>query len=106
MSERLLLLRRELQVETSENDESAGIRAAVVDLAEAGKWVREHLELLKLTMRDANFDSSAEPSLHLFTAKAHLATPIVAKLGDQVKLHLLQEVQVGLQSAWFCTPLN
>ena len=105
---RLHLLRRELPPDPDAiiTDESAGIRAAVVDLVEAGKWVREHLELLKLTMREADFDTSAEPSLHLFTDKAHLATPIVAKLGDQVKLHLLQEVQVGPENAWFCTPLN
>jgi len=109
---RLHLLRREVPV-TAEDDataahvpDDAGIRAAIVDLVEARKWVREHLELLKLTLRDADFDAEADPSMHLFTAKAHLATPLVAKLGDQVRLHLLQQVTVGRESTWFTTPLN
>jgi len=102
---RLHLLRREVAVAGGE-DESAGIRAAVVDLSEAGRWVADHVELLKLTMRDATFDAQAQPTLHLFTDKAHLATRVVAKLGDQVKLHLLQQVKVGSASTWFCTPLS
>ncbi len=109
---RLHLLRREVPVAVHGSEaeakaqHDAGIRAAIVDLVEARKWVREHLALLKLTLRDANFDADADPTMHLFTGMAHLATPLVAKLGDQVRLHLLQEVHIGRESTWFTTPLN
>ncbi|MEZ6191528.1 MAG: hypothetical protein R3C45_09595 [Phycisphaerales bacterium] len=49
---------------------------------------------------------STEPVLHLFTDRADWATALSARLGEALKLHLLQEVQVGDQRAWFCTPLN
>jgi hypothetical protein len=52
------------------------------------------------------FDPSTEPVLHLFTDRADWATALNARLGEALKLHLLQEVRVGDQSAWFCTPLN
>jgi hypothetical protein len=82
------------------------LQAAMVDLLQASHWVKEHLELLQLTQRQCKFDVSSEPVLHLFTDRADWATALIARLGDGLKLHLLQEVTVGEASAWFCTPLN
>ncbi len=82
------------------------LQSAMVDLMQASHWVREHLELLALTQRQCRFDVSCEPVLHLFTDRADWATALIARLGESLKLHLLQEVVVGEESAWFCTPLN
>ena len=90
----------------SAEDGIDGLQPAMVDLLQARKWVREHIELLKLTQRQLNFDTDAEPVLHLFTDRADWATALAARLGDALKLHLLQVVQLGDQQAWFCTPLN
>jgi len=89
---------------TSEGFDS--LQAAMVDLLQARHWVHEHLELLALTQRQLKFDASTEPVLHLFTDRADWATALIARLGEALKLHLLQEVSVGQESAWFCTPLN
>lgn len=83
-----------------------GLRAAVLDLIEARAWVRENLELLALTQRQCLFDADAEPVLHLFTSEAKLATALVGRLGQFVRLHLLQQVKVGRESTWFSTELN
>ena len=65
----------------------------------------EHLELIALTQRDHEF-VTAEPALHLLTDRADLAMGLVSRLGQSLKLHLLQEVKLGRASGWFCTPLN
>ncbi|MFP4223469.1 MAG: hypothetical protein ACLFVN_05270 [Phycisphaeraceae bacterium] len=101
---RLHMLRRD------EGDPGRGdltsLRAAIVDLLEARKWVAEHAQLLQLTQRQCRFDLAAEPVLHLFTDRAELATGLTAKLGDMLRLHMLREIRVGDQATWFCTPLN
>ena len=84
---------------------SRDARQAVMQLIEAGRWVREHLELLALTQRDRTF-IDADPVLHLLTDRADLTTKLVGKLAGQVKLHLLQQVKLGRESGWFCTPLG
>jgi hypothetical protein len=84
---------------------STDARQAVMQLIEAGRWVREHLELLALTQRDRDF-TDADPVLHLLTDRADLTTQLVGKLAGQVKLHLLQQVKLGRESGWFCTPLG
>ena len=78
----------------------------VVDLLEARKWVREHIELLELTQRECRFDTAAEPVLHLFTDRGDLATDLVARLGHLLKLHLLHDIEVGGELAWYCVPLS
>lgn len=83
-----------------------GLQPAMVDLLQARKWVCEHLSLLELTQRQLRFDAGSQPVLHLFTDRADWATALATRLGDALKLHLLQDVQVGDQRAWFCTPLN
>lgn len=103
---RLHLLRRHHSAEPSNGDSMDGLRRALVDLLEARRWVRQHLELLQLTQRQCRFDGDAEPVLHLFTDRANLATGLGARLGDMLRLHLLQQVRVGEQSTWFCTPLS
>lgn len=80
-------------------------RQATMQLIEAGRWVHENLELIALTQRDRTFIDQ-EPVLHLMTGQADQATRLVGKLGGQVKLHLLQQVQLGQESGWFCTPLG
>ncbi len=82
------------------------LQAAMIDLLQASHWVREHLDLLALTQRQCRFDVDSKPVLHLFTDRADWATTLIARLGEALKLHLLQEVRVGEESAWFCTPLN
>ncbi|MFN3168553.1 MAG: hypothetical protein ACE37H_15950 [Phycisphaeraceae bacterium] len=84
---------------------STDARQAVMHLIEAGRWVREHLELLALTQRDREF-IDADPVLHLLTDRADLTTQLVGKLAGQVKLHLLQQVKLGRETGWFCTPLG
>lgn len=83
-----------------------GLQPAMVDLLHARQWVHEHLQLLQLTQRQLKFDTDAQPVLHLFTDRADWATALAGRLGEALKLHLLQEVQVGDQRTWFCTPLN
>lgn len=82
------------------------LQSAMVDLLQARHWVHEHLQLIALTQRQLKFDATTEPVLHLFTDRADWATALIARLGEALKLHLLQEVNVGQESAWFCTPLN
>ena len=78
---------------------------AVVELIEAGQWVRANLQLLALTQRDQSF-VDADPVLHLLTDRADRANKRVGKLGEQVHLHLLEQVQIGQATGWFCTPLG
>ena len=85
--------------------ETTDPRAAVLHLIEAGQWVTDHLELIALTQRDRDFVDS-DPVLHLLTDRADRTTQLVGKLAGQVKLHLLQQVQLGKESGWFCTPLG
>lgn len=90
----------------SEADGIEGLQPAMVDLLQARKWVDEHLALLQLTQRQLKFDADTEPVLHLFTDRADWANALSVRLGEALKLHLLQAVEVGDQQAWFCTPLN
>jgi hypothetical protein len=80
-------------------------RSAVMQLIEAGQWVSDHLELIALTQRDRDF-LDTPPTLHLLTDRADLTTQIVGKLAGQVRLHLLQQVRLGRENGWFCTPLG
>lgn len=77
----------------------------VMGLIEAGQWVTDHLELLALTQRDRDFVDTP-PVLHLLTDRADLTTQVVGKLAGQIKLHLLQQVTLGRETGWFCTPLG
>lgn len=79
--------------------------AALLALIEAGHWTRDHLELLALTQRDREF-VDAQPMLHLMTDRPDLAAGPVARLAGQVRLHLLQQVQLGRSTGWLCTPLS
>jgi len=83
-------------------------KRAVPELVEARRWVEENRDLLALTQRDRAFadPKAAPPVLHLFTDRAEQATALVARLGDALKLHLLQKVTLGRETGWFCTPLN
>ncbi|MCC6580699.1 MAG: hypothetical protein IT440_09670 [Phycisphaeraceae bacterium] len=82
------------------------LREAVIELLAARHWVRRHLSLLELTQRQLRFDPQAQPTLHLFTDDAKPAVAIVHDLQQDVRVHLLRQVSVGSQSAWFSTELN
>lgn len=98
---RLHLLRRH----PSDRDPAA-LRAAVVDLLATRRWVREHLPLLRLTQRQCLFRDDAEPALHLFTPDAKSAVGLAQRLGNELQLHLLQQVRLGNQSTWLCNDLT
>jgi outer membrane biosynthesis protein TonB len=83
----------------------ADFNQSVMRLIEAGHWVNDHLELIALTQRDRDFVDT-QPVLHLLTDRADLTTQVVGKLAGQIKLHLLQQVKLGRESGWFCTPLG
>ena len=89
----------------SADTEAGDLHHAAMQLIEAGRWVQDNLELLALTQRDCTFVDQA-PELHLLTDRADLATRLANKLAGQLRLHLLQQVQVGKASGWFCTPLG
>lgn len=74
----------------------------VMQLIEAGQWVRQNLELIALTQRDHDFVDTP-PMMHLLTDQA---TQLTGKLAGQIKLHLLQQVTLGKETGWFCTPLG
>ncbi len=80
-------------------------RRAVPELMEAKRWAEENRSLLALTQRDRGF-APAPPVLHLFTDRPEQATALVARLGDTLRLHLLQKVTLGRETGWYCTPLN
>ncbi|MCC6680579.1 MAG: hypothetical protein IT445_06710 [Phycisphaeraceae bacterium] len=86
--------------------EADNLQSAITELLSARQWAVEHRQLLALTQRQLKLDADAEPMLHLFTGRCEQATALVARLGDQFKLHLLRQVAVGSQSTWFCAPLN
>lgn len=82
------------------------LRAAIIDLMYVNRWAHEHINLLKLTQPNHEGDWQDELTLHLFSDQAIAATTLVGQLGDLVKIHLLQKVQVDKASTWFCTALN
>jgi hypothetical protein len=102
---RLHLLRRH---ERGSGETAEGLRAALMDLIEARAWVREHLELLRLSQPQLRFHATARPLLHLFTDDAKSATALVASLGKFVRLHLLQQApgRPGEAGSWVCADLN
>ena len=83
----------------------ADFNRSVMQLIEAGHWVNDHLELIALTQRDHDFVDT-QPVLHLLTDRADQTTQVVGKLAGQIKLHLLQQISLGRESGWFCTPLG
>ncbi len=99
-SGRLHLLRR--QDEALHED----LRIALIDLIEARTWVRQHLSLLSLTMRQCRFDLSRKPVLHLFTSESKVAASLVGRVGQYVRFHVLQRIQVGDGTTWVSTDLN
>ena len=58
------------------------------------------------SQRQCRFDEQVKPLVHLFTDRADLATGLVTRLKGMMKLHLLQRIELGGESAWYCTPLN
>ena len=99
-SGRLHLLRH--QVEHRHED----LRSALIDLIEARAWVRQHLSILSLTMRQYRFDLTLKPAMHLFTGESKVAASLVARIGRYVRFHVLQRIRVGDGHTWVSTDLN
>jgi len=112
-SEAQLMLDRDGRVHVLMRDDGdspthidAPLGAAVSDLLAVGRWVRQHLALLKLTQPGDTFDEQTDPVLHLFTDQPKAATALVGQLESLVKVHLLQQVHVGLAGTWHGCELN
>ncbi len=104
---RLHLLRRHARDRKADSSRTLeALRASLVDLMHARRWVNEHMQLIMLTQRQCRFDPDLEPAMHLFTDDAKCAVELISRLGDLLKLHLLQPVYVGDEGTWFCTELN
>lgn len=103
---RIHLARHVGGLETDGPQAAQRLRSVVLDLLEARRWVRRHRQLLALTQRQCRFDEQASPVLHLFTAQGKQAGAILRRLGKAVKIHLLQSVRVGGETAWTCSELN
>jgi len=86
--------------------EAASLKDALVDLIETRVWLREHIEIIRLTQRQCRFDVGVEPVLHLFSDQAKAAVKLANQLGEDLHLHLLQRVSVGPQQTWCCTALS
>ena len=82
------------------------VRDALYEMLDARGWVDQHISLLSLTQKQLRFDVQIRPVVHLFTDDARGAAQLVANSAKFVKLHLLSEVSIGDQSAFYCTELN
>jgi hypothetical protein len=82
------------------------LKIGLMDLIEVRSWVRDNIELIRLTQRDLDMDLAIEPNLHLFTNHAHAAVAAVHSLGNLATLHLVQEVVLGNSKSWLSTKLN
>ena len=83
-----------------------GLLKAMAELVGTRCWVREHLSLLRLTASERPWNLRADPVLHLFTDEVKPAVEVLKRVGDEVRLHLLQKLTVGAESGWVCTDLN
>ena len=90
----------------SQHDSRLRIDVPAMQLLEVRSWARKHTQLLALTQRQLRFDLSAEPILHLLTDQSLQAMKLIQSLGDQLKLHLLQSIQVNAHNTWVCNDLN
>ena len=75
-------------------------------LLDARGWVDQHVSLLSLTQKQLRFDMQIRPVVHLFTDDARGGAAMVANCARFVKLHLLAQVSVGKDTAYYCTKLN
>ncbi len=94
------------QAEASSRNGLDSFRSAMLALIETRQWVESHMDLIRLTQRQCRINESQSPVLHLFTNRPDLAHAAAQHIGHLVKLHLLEELQVGDDSAWYCTALN
>jgi len=94
------------QHDTSAGHDQDTLDHILLEMMQTRRWVIEHYSLLQLTRRQLRLDPEAMPMLHLFTDRADLATKLIPRLGNEIRLHLLQELQIGSDTAWFCTPLS
>ncbi len=82
------------------------VNDAIYELLDARGWVDQHISLLSMTQKQLRFDMQIRPVVHLFTDDAKAAAKLVANSARFVKLHLLSEVTVGHDKAFYCTELN
>lgn len=96
---------RSAVADNSQND-LAEMHQALLDLADARRWARQHIQLLQLTQRQCRFDLEARPVMHLATERANLGLELTRRLGNALKLHLLQHVRIANLTGWHLTPLS
>ncbi len=87
-------------------DEIDSVDVVMVQLMEVKCWVEKHWSLLSMTQRQLRFDKEVEPCLHVFTDQGIAGTQLIGRMGDSLRLHLLQEVKIGAERTWVCNDLN
>ncbi|QQE13651.1 hypothetical protein JD969_09375 [Planctomycetota bacterium] len=85
--------------------DEANMQRTVMNLLEVKQWAEEHAEILAMTQRQLRFNDQPA-KLHLFTDRADLGTKLITRFEGDLKLHLLQVIEVGNDATVFCTPLN
>ncbi len=81
----------------SESAEESTLAALLI----ASSWAEQHSGLLASSL--GKVSSVARPTLHLFTDKPKHSRRL---LETNLRVHLLAEVHVGAERAWYCTDLN
>ncbi len=88
-----------------ETDEAA-IASTLIELIETRAWVVEHAQLLAMSQRQIQFDTTQPPALHLFTPAAKRAAAMVHQLTDVIHVHLLVPITVGEHQTWYSAALS
>ena len=86
--------------------DQAALQQVVLNLIEARQWASEHIDLLQMTQRQLRFAINRAVTIHLFTDRADLATSLITRFEDELRLHLLKLIDVGGDVTVFSTPLN
>lgn len=81
----------------SESAEESTLAALLI----ASSWAEQHSGLLASSL--GKVSGTVRPTLHLFTDKPKHSRRL---LETNLRVHLLAEVHVGAERAWYCTDLN
>ena len=87
-------------------DEIESVDGVLMQLLEVKGWVEKHWALISLTQKQLRFDKSVQPRVHVFTNQGIAGTQLIGRMGESLKMHLLQEVKIGSESTWVCNDLN
>lgn len=81
----------------SESAEESTLAALLI----ASSWAEQHSGLLASSL--GKVSCASRPTLHLFTDKPKHSRRL---LETNLRVHLLAEVHIGAERAWYCTDLN